>query len=144
VILLLIATLVADWRFEGFASDPDRPGPVQRAQRPADPQPGPPPVPPPPAPEAPGEADKPPMTAPPRPLVPRPAPRKPRTIRVEVSPQPRSPSLAHRGGQVRGDADPGRPRRGVAYRNVSLTAARPRFLVRVRKLILARGFCQCF
>jgi hypothetical protein len=96
MLLLLIASLFADWRYGGFASDPARSRPVESARAqgqgmPAVVAPEPdvvaPParlVPPPP-PAAPPEADKPPRAEPRRPPVPKRAPRKARTIRVEAS-----------------------------------------------------------
>jgi hypothetical protein len=82
---LLMAALLADWRYDGFALDPARPEPVKRAQRPAD---NPPPPQPPPVPVAPPETGDSPVTSPRQPSAPRPAPRKPRTIRVKASPRP--------------------------------------------------------
>src|SRR5262249_5452940 len=88
-------------------------------------------------PAAPVEADKPPVAEPPRPSVPQPAPRKARTIRVEAPSRPSLWHLTDLSGQVWEDPDPDRLRHWVAYRNASLTAARPRPLSRVRKVILS-------
>jgi hypothetical protein len=159
MLLLLIASLFADWRYGGFASDPAPSEPVD--SRPAQPvpvvvapepdavappaslvAPPPPPAAPPPPPAAPPDADKPPVAEPPLPSIPRPAPKKPRTIRVEAPPQPSLWHLADRSGQVWEDPDPDRLRRWVAYRDASLTAARPGPLSRVRKVILTRRHFQ--
>jgi hypothetical protein len=157
MLFVLVATLLADWRYEGFASDPARPEPVKAdpAQRPPAvvlPHPGeavapaqvvPPPAPaplpaPPPAPTAPAEAESPPVADPRLPSVPPPAPRKPGPLRVDAPSQPSHWHLADLSGQVWESPDPDRLRRWVAYRNASLAVARPRPLSRVRTAILSR------
>jgi hypothetical protein len=128
--LLLIATFLGDWRYEGFASDPAppdrvvapaaRPSPIEpaplasrvqaQAETPQQP-PSSPPLPPPP-PISPAEGGKPPAAPPRSPTAPKLAPRRPRTIRVDFAQRPliRTLSLSPREsvaeGRVRASAPP--------------------------------------
>jgi hypothetical protein len=82
MLLLLIATLLGDWRYQRFASVPAAPAPVGAPlTRPASAGPAPPPA-------SPAEGERPSADPPHGPPAPKPAPRKPRTIRVEASPRP--------------------------------------------------------